>query len=79
MSGLEDCADAALLLLLRLLQEGSRVWVKDVQGNDITITKKPILFGDVSIIPIDKVLMSGGYFFTGKVRTPWVIKGVILS
>jgi hypothetical protein len=45
-----------------------RVWVKDVQGNDVTIKSKPIQFGQMSVIPIDTVLMSGGYFFAGLVR-----------
>jgi hypothetical protein len=54
--------------VLRFYKGNGRVWVKDVQGNDVTIKSKPIQFGQMSVIPIDTVLMSGGYFFTGLVR-----------
>lgn len=51
--------------VLRFYKGSGRVWVKDVQGNDVTIKQKPIQFGQLSVIPIDRVLMSGGYFFNG--------------
>jgi hypothetical protein len=54
--------------VLRFYKGSGRVWVKDVQGNDVTIKSRPIQFGQISVIPIDTVLMSGGYFFTGLVR-----------
>jgi hypothetical protein len=60
--------------VLRFYKGSGRVWVKDVQGNDVTIKSKPIQFGQLSVIPIDKVLMSGGYFFNGLVRN-WKQEG----
>ncbi|WIA40270.1 hypothetical protein OEZ86_013644 [Tetradesmus obliquus] len=51
--------------VLRFYKGSGRVWVKDVQGNDVPIKQKPIQFGQLSVIPIDRVLMSGGYFFNG--------------
>lgn len=50
-----------------LLQDHNKVWVKDVQGNDVTLMKQPVIVGKISIIPIDQVLMSGGYFLSGLV------------
>jgi hypothetical protein len=55
--------------VLRFYKGNGRVWVKDVQGNDVTIKSKPIQFGQISVVSIDTVLMSGGYFFTGLVRS----------
>eukprot|EP00878_Enallax_costatus_P000076 GHUV01000102.1.p1 GENE.GHUV01000102.1~~GHUV01000102.1.p1 ORF type:complete len:439 (+),score=109.93 GHUV01000102.1:125-1441(+) len=46
--------------------KGLRVWVEDVQNNTVTLSKEPVVFNRVAIIPIDKVLMSGGYFFSGE-------------
>jgi hypothetical protein len=54
--------------VLRFYKGNGRVWVKDVQGNDVNIKSKPIQFGQLSVILIDRVLMSGGYFFNGLVR-----------
>ncbi|KAF6254009.1 hypothetical protein COO60DRAFT_360168 [Scenedesmus sp. NREL 46B-D3] len=51
--------------VLRFYKGNGRVWVKDVQGNDVTIKRQPIQFGQLSVVPIDRVLMSGGYFFNG--------------
>ncbi|KAF8063047.1 REE1 [Scenedesmus sp. PABB004] len=42
-----------------------KVWVEDSQGNNVTLTTKPVLIKRVSILPIDAVLMSGGYFTSG--------------
>jgi hypothetical protein len=53
--------------VLRFYKGNGRVWVKDVQGNDVTTKRKPIQFGQLSVIPVDRVLMSGGYFFNGLV------------
>jgi len=37
----------------------AKVWVEDVQGNNVTIEGAPIALGKVSVVKIDKVLMSG--------------------
>eukprot|EP00775_Hariotina_reticulata_P013771 gene13771-13892_t len=39
----------------------NRVWVQDVQGNNVTLAK-PTVVNKLSIIPVDTVLMSGAYF-----------------
>eukprot|EP00775_Hariotina_reticulata_P001055 gene1055-1390_t len=44
----------------------AKVWVQDVQGNNVTVEGgTPIVLGKISVLKIDRVLMSGGYFFNG--------------
>lgn len=39
----------------------AKVWVQDVQGNNITIEGGTVVnLGKISVLKIDKVLMSGG-------------------
>jgi hypothetical protein len=46
--------------VLRFYRNASMAWVKDVQGNDVKLEQKPLQFGRISVIPINKVLLSGG-------------------
>jgi hypothetical protein len=46
--------------VLRFYRNASAAWVKDVQGNDAMLTQLPLTFGRISVIPINRVLMSGG-------------------
>lgn len=52
--------------VLRFYNTDKGVKVQDVQGNYVNINTKPVVLGNAAIIVIDKVLMSGSYFFEGK-------------
>jgi uncharacterized surface protein with fasciclin (FAS1) repeats len=51
--------------VLRFHNTDKGVDVEDVQGNRFAL-RKPVVLGNAAIIVIDKVLMSGSYFFDGK-------------
>jgi predicted flavoprotein YhiN len=53
--------------VLRAFQTPGGVVVQDLQDNNVTLSRAPQLFngGRVSVVVIDRVLMSGGYFFNG--------------
>jgi hypothetical protein len=52
--------------ILRFYNTDKGVRVQDVQGNFVDLKNKPVVLGNAAIIVIDKVLMSGSYFFDGK-------------
>lgn len=37
----------------------NRARLQDMQGNKVQLTQQPIVFGRLTIVPVDKVLMSG--------------------
>lgn len=39
--------------------------MEDLQGNKVALSK-PVVIGNAAVIKIDRVLMSGSYFFDGK-------------
>lgn len=45
---------------LRFYRNSSAAWVKDTQGNDALLEARPLQFGRISVIPISRVLLSGG-------------------
>jgi hypothetical protein len=46
--------------VLRFYRNSSAAWVEDVQGNEAQLEQLPLQFGRISVIPISRVLMSGG-------------------
>lgn len=37
----------------------TKAWLVDMQGNKVPLTQQPVVFGNLTIVPIDKALMSG--------------------
>ncbi|KAF6261444.1 hypothetical protein COO60DRAFT_785857 [Scenedesmus sp. NREL 46B-D3] len=52
--------------VLRFYRNSSAAWVKDAQGKEALLEQPPLQFGRISVIPINRVLLSGGYFFGGQ-------------
>lgn len=52
--------------VLRFYNTDKGVKVQDVQDNYVELHNKPVVLGNAAIIVIDKVLMSGSYFFNGN-------------
>lgn len=40
----------------------NKAWVQDMQGNKVPLSQQPVVEGNLTLVPIDKVLMSGSYF-----------------
>lgn len=36
-----------------------KAWLVDMQGNKVPLSQQPVVFGNLTIVPIDKALMSG--------------------
>jgi hypothetical protein len=53
-------AAADVNYVLRFYRNSSAAWVRDAQGNNALLEKLPLTFGRISVIPINRVLMSGG-------------------
>jgi len=51
--------------LLRFYNSPKGVLVEDEQGNNVTLGQ-PVVIGNAAVVPINRVLMSGSYFFDGK-------------
>jgi hypothetical protein len=37
----------------------NKAWLLDMQGNKVPLKQQPVVFGNLTIVPVDKVLMSG--------------------
>jgi hypothetical protein len=37
----------------------NKAWVQDMQGNKVPLSQQPIVEGNLTLVPVDKVLMSG--------------------
>lgn len=37
----------------------NRAWLLDMQGNKVPLKQQPVVFGNLTVVPVDKVLMSG--------------------
>lgn len=39
--------------------KSNRAWLQDMQGNKVPLKQLQVVFGNLTIVPVDKVLMSG--------------------
>lgn len=39
----------------------NKAWLLDMQGNKVPLKQQPVVFGNLTIVPVDKVLMSGTF------------------
>ncbi len=37
----------------------NKAWLLDMQGNKVPLKQQPVVFGNLTIVPVDTVLMSG--------------------
>jgi hypothetical protein len=47
--------------ILRFFKDPStnRAWLQDMQGNKVQLKQQPVVFGNLTLVPVEKVLMSG--------------------
>ena len=63
-----DAAEPHYVVRFYKDSSSKRAWLLDMQGNKVPLQHQPVVFGSLAIVPIDKVLMSGGSWLHGDIK-----------